>query len=327
VEVIGAGPSRTGTNTMKVALRMLGYKATDGGFVFFNKTVQKAWLPWLTKNTSFEPALRTLLENGYNATLHEPFSLAYLPLLRRFPDAKVILTVRDSPEDWFASVKRALEWSHNISKATVELTNRLYRAYDCEVWEFANTFGAVPDVLRWRCIFGYKNYIANVRRKVPPDRLLVFNVKEGWEPLCRFLGVPVPREPWPKSKAMSTTTPKEFLQIYYTMFLSSKRRVPFHLGLCLCCSLFCWRLWRRRQAALASAGGKDEGQGSWALGFWSAHAGLFLVGLLREVSILVWLGLKAVFDPRLHWLLHLRQQADDYWKAMEPSVVGSQPSQ
>lgn len=162
---------------------------------------------------------------------------------------------------------------------------------------------------------------------MPPDRLLVFNVKEGWEPLCRFLGVPVPQQPWPKSKALPSTTPKQFLQLYLTMLSASRVRIPFFFCISLCCALACWRLWRRRQAALASAGGTDEGQGIWALGFWSAHAGLFLVGLLREAYVLVWLCLKAAFDPHLHGIFRILQQADSYWKAMEPVIIHQQPSQ
>eukprot|EP00415_Alexandrium_ostenfeldii_P004324 UN4324 len=53
-----------------------------------------------------------------------------------------------------------------------------------------------PEI-RSRCIDGYIRHNEEVRRAVPPERLLEFNVKQGWDPLCRFLGLPVPEEPFP----------------------------------------------------------------------------------------------------------------------------------
>ena len=44
----------------------------------------------------------------------------------------------------------------------------------------------------------YTDWIEDVKRTVPPDQLLVFNVKEGWEPLCNFVGVLVPDTPFPR---------------------------------------------------------------------------------------------------------------------------------
>ena len=43
----------------------------------------------------------------------------------------------------------------------------------------------------------FNDWVEQVKSEVPSDRLLVFQVKEGWGPLCQFLGVPVPEEAFP----------------------------------------------------------------------------------------------------------------------------------
>mmetsp|Transcript_19009 Transcript_19009/g.53612 ORF Transcript_19009/g.53612 Transcript_19009/m.53612 type:complete len:132 (+) Transcript_19009:3-398(+) len=55
---------------------------------------------------------------------------------------------------------------------------------------------------RARCISGYSHFNQEVMTAVPPEQLLVFNVKEGWGPLCRFLGMPVPDKPFPRGDAV-----------------------------------------------------------------------------------------------------------------------------
>ena len=45
----------------------------------------------------------------------------------------------------------------------------------------------------------YNNHVEAVKAELPPGRLLVFDVREGWEPLCTFLGKDVPEEPFPRS--------------------------------------------------------------------------------------------------------------------------------
>ena len=45
----------------------------------------------------------------------------------------------------------------------------------------------------------YNDWVSEVKRTVPPERLLIFNVKEGWNPLCKFLDLPVPNQPFPNT--------------------------------------------------------------------------------------------------------------------------------
>ena len=63
----------------------------------------------------------------------------------------------------------------------------------------------------------YNDWVEDVKKTVPKERLLIFSVKEGWEPLCKFLDVPVPEEPFPRtndSKAMSNMIRKGMFHAY-----------------------------------------------------------------------------------------------------------------
>jgi hypothetical protein len=51
----------------------------------------------------------------------------------------------------------------------------------------------------------FNRHVQEVREAIAPERLLVFDVREGWEPLCRFLGVPVPSEPFPRLNDTAST--------------------------------------------------------------------------------------------------------------------------
>jgi hypothetical protein len=62
---------------------------------------------------------------------------------------------------------------------------------------FAARFTARLDD-RAACIAAFDRHNAEVRRGVPPARLLEWQPSEGWAPLCAALGVPTPHEPFPR---------------------------------------------------------------------------------------------------------------------------------
>jgi hypothetical protein len=141
----------------------------------------------------------------YQATVDWPAAFYYEPLMHHFPDAKVILSLRD-PERWYQS---AYSTVYDIT------TNRLVDALLAVGSPVIPRLKHIQFVIEWnrRVLwdglfegrFEDKDYVMRrfheqiecVKAQVPPERLLVYSVKDGWEPLCEFLDVPVPEQPFP----------------------------------------------------------------------------------------------------------------------------------
>jgi hypothetical protein len=145
-----------------------------------------------------EPVDWEELFRGYRAAVDWPACSYYKELMRLYPAAKVILTVRD-PDRWYESawqtiyqVRRAFpRWASPFlprMRRMLGMTDRL-------IWD-GFFQGRFED--RGHAIAAFHRHNEEVKRAVPAERLLVFEVKEGWGPLCAFLGVPVPEgKPFP----------------------------------------------------------------------------------------------------------------------------------
>lgn len=202
LEIIGAGFGRTGTVSMKAALEILGFgpcyhmreilKPRPG----YNDGHLELWSEHARALAEGRPSpiQWKRLFARYAACMDHPTCLYYKELMEAFPDAKVILNVRD-PERWFVSWQTLFE-GLGMMRAIGRFVPRVRRAID------------IPDVLirdgqmKGRIdhdsnIAEYLRHNAEVIATVPPEKLLVFDVKQGWGPLCAFLGVPVPDQPFP----------------------------------------------------------------------------------------------------------------------------------
>ena len=130
---------------------------------------------------------------GYRATVDAPTCDLYRELMVIYPSAKVVLNVRDSADAWWTSWNNTLapqyRWPYHILTFSVPFLRE------------QNRLGLMTvDKRRGQGIYGpqwYSTHVEEVKRNVPKDRLLEFNVKEGWGPLCEFLEVPVPDKPFP----------------------------------------------------------------------------------------------------------------------------------
>ncbi len=191
MKVIGAGFPRTGTMSTQAALIRLGYRCyhmqevprQPGHLDAWNNTVHdKAPMDW-----------RALFAD-YDATVDGPACFYYRELMEEFPEAKVLLNVRD-PDRWFDSVATLMRAMNNARTLglVVPRFKHFMRLTDGLATEFlhdAQERGPFVDA--------FNAHIDDVRRTVPPERLLVFEVSEGWKPLCEFLGREVPSdEPFP----------------------------------------------------------------------------------------------------------------------------------
>jgi hypothetical protein len=202
LEVIGAGLGRTGTYSLKAALTRLGYgpchHMTSLGE---DRRLRDGWQAVLRG----EEVRWTALFDGYRSALDWPACAFWRELTAEYPEAKVILTVRD-PERWYASMCQTLYRSSSPARPGPEgvlmwLEDRLdanLRKRRCisrgVIWQGA--FGGRFED-RDFAIDVFRRHNAAVRAQVPASQLLMFDVADGWPSLCAFLGVPVPDEPFP----------------------------------------------------------------------------------------------------------------------------------
>ena len=203
LKVIGAGFSRTGTLSTKSALEQLGfapcYHMAEAVFPRpgFNEGHLDAWYDYYVGGRVMD--WQWLLK-GYQASVDIPNCLHYRELMRAYPDAVVVLTTRD-PDVWFDSWQAlwsAIEDARDPSKVV-------------RYHKFLSVADAIVDrhlggkIERDSNIRFFNTHIDAVRRDVPAHKLLEFKVTEGWEPLCRFLGVEVPNSPFPRINEREST--------------------------------------------------------------------------------------------------------------------------
>src|SRR3954454_13602548 len=193
LKVIGAGLGRTGTLSLKVALEQLGFARC------YHMTEVLAYPEhirvWDAAGRG-EPVDWEALFRGYQATVDWPGCNFYQEYLRLYPEAKVILTVRD-PERWYDSARQTI---YAVRTAIPRWgmpprMRRLLAMIERLIWDGVFR-GRFED--KTYAIEVFHRHNEEVKQTVPPERLLVYEVRKGWGPLCAFLGVPAPEgEPFP----------------------------------------------------------------------------------------------------------------------------------
>jgi hypothetical protein len=210
IQVICAGLGRTGTLSLTEALKVLGYKP----YHFVDLKHAEQWAALSRGEMDVDQIINLIASGGYTAVLENPTCDIYLDILRQYPEAKVILSVRDTPQKFETSWKTLFD--------TMVLTEQGFR------WTFPSFFGWIPlfrNLKETRYMMGtthlrlargelthgwrskpegwlgeqYAKHNQHVKEHVPSDQLLVLNVKEGWKPLCDFLGCEIPDGPFPHS--------------------------------------------------------------------------------------------------------------------------------
>ncbi|OHV42016.1 MULTISPECIES: sulfotransferase family protein [Pseudofrankia] len=192
VDIVGAGFGRTGTLSLKAALEQLGFGPCHHGFELMKR--RDTVFDWLDA-VEGKPVDWDSMYAGYKSTVDWPGARFWRELAAHDPASKVVLSVRD-PEKWYESVHKTLYQAIlNVPERLPAEVEPLIRLLNLLIWNgvFDGRFGDKDHALRV-----YEDHIAEVKREIPADRLLVFDVAEGWEPLCAFLGVPVPAEPFPR---------------------------------------------------------------------------------------------------------------------------------
>ncbi len=195
LKIIGAGYPRTGTMSTKAALEQLGFGPCYHFVTQFERPQDIAiWQAAAERR----PVDWTALFADFQSAVDWPTSAFYKQLMEVYPDAKILLNVRD-PETWYESVRR-----------TVYIVSRPASSSPQSAESPAAGTGRMLDTLAWQGLFHgrfedkdyaisvFERHNQEVKDAVPANKLLVWEVKEGWEPLCRFLNVDVPNTPFPR---------------------------------------------------------------------------------------------------------------------------------
>jgi hypothetical protein len=191
LDVIGAGFGRTGTLSLKNALEVLGFGPCHHMLDMFQHPSE---IPLWKRAEQRQSADWDEIYAGYRSTVDWPGARFWRQLVAHYPAAKVILTVRD-PKSWYESAYNSIYRAMlPPDPGTDPVWTQMREVSDQVVWQGVFK-GRFPDADYAMEVFEEHNEA--VRREVPADRLLVFDIGEGWEPLCAFLGVPVPDESFP----------------------------------------------------------------------------------------------------------------------------------
>lgn len=188
LEIVGAGFGRTGTLSMKAALEQLGFGPCHHMVEVGNRPESVAG--WAAAIEGGEVDLDVLVD-GFRSAVDFPVCAVWSRFADHFPDAKVLLTVRSS-ETWWRSFEATIG-PHIEDPGDGERAPLLAAIRDV-------VFGGRP-IDRQHAIEVYEAHNADVILRTDGDRLLIYELGSGWEPLCAFLGVPVPDGPFPSSNS------------------------------------------------------------------------------------------------------------------------------
>lgn len=195
IKIIGAGFGRTGTLSLKLALEQLGFSPCYHMMeVLADLNRVKHWEDAMNeKKVKWDDVFE-----GYQAHVDWPATFFWQSLAEYYPDAKVILSVRDS-DRWYESVYNTIFQIMNKDiPEGMELLSR-HRDMTRQLILEKTFHGRFEDEAYAKNI--YENHNQLVIDTIAPERLLVFEAKEGWEPLCEFLQCELPEQAFPRVNA------------------------------------------------------------------------------------------------------------------------------
>ena len=195
LRVIGAGFGRTGTNSLKLALEQLGFGPCHHMKEVAPSLEQINWFDQASKGEAMD---WDKVFAKFEASVDWPSASYYKELAAHFPDAKIVLSVRDA-EGWYNSARETIyavsQCVPNWMRWLLPPVGRLLAMVKRSIWEgkFRGQFEN-----KQLAIEIFDQHIAEVKQAIPADRLLIHSAKEGWVPLCDFLEVPIPDTPYPR---------------------------------------------------------------------------------------------------------------------------------
>jgi hypothetical protein len=201
MKLIGAGLPRTGTLSQKVALEVLGYGPC---YHMVNVLGDLSEAPKWRRALDGDPDWQDVF-GDHQANVDWPGSYFYKELMDVYPDAKVLLSVRDG-ESWARSMRDTI-WGifygdillRDLSNARAKVDPEwaAYLEMMSEMWDRSGLMPGGVETTPEAMGEALARYHEEVQQAVPSERLLVWSVSEGWEPLCDFLDANVPDMPFP----------------------------------------------------------------------------------------------------------------------------------
>jgi sulfotransferase family protein len=199
MKLIGAGLPRTGTLSQKVGLEMAGVGPCYHMVNVLGDLSQNAvWEQAYAGNADWEEVFA-----GFESTVDWPGAFYYKELMEAFPDAKVLLSLRDG-DAWERSMRSTIWdvlWGDSLMNDMSDARCRIdpgWKAYMDLMRQMWGTMEITADSPPGSLATAIDRYNEEVIATVPSDRLLVWSVAEGWEPLCEFLEIPIPDAPFPR---------------------------------------------------------------------------------------------------------------------------------
>ncbi|KAG0191491.1 hypothetical protein DFQ28_011739 [Apophysomyces sp. BC1034] len=198
LQVIGAGYGRTGTYSLCHALEKLGYRTHH--LMKDPHCMQQDSDVWLRayENKDHEDEWEKVY-GDYDAAVDYPTAAFYKELAERYPEAKVVLTIR-SADSWYNSISKTVLKSRTapFPEDFPESARKILGMSRLISWNgyFKEDPTREPNKEDFCKIFN--DHIEEVKRVIPPERLLIMELGEGWERLCKFLGKKIPDEPYPR---------------------------------------------------------------------------------------------------------------------------------
>jgi hypothetical protein len=191
LKVIGAGVGRTGTYSLKLALNQLGFGPCHHMEEVLHD--QPVHVPLWSAAVNGQPDWKAIYK-GYNSAVDWPTAGFYRELSAAYPSAKFVLTHR-SPESWAASFSETI---YKLMASKDQVPPEMHAWLEMGIGVIAKT-GFPGGLDRAGQMQAFTDHNEAVKAAIPADQLLVYQVKEGWGPLCAYLGVPVPDSPFPRS--------------------------------------------------------------------------------------------------------------------------------
>ena len=202
LKVIGTGLGRTGTYSLKLALEHLGFGKCFHMLELFQKPEKIRYFRNAEKG--YDVNWEDVFSN-YCSVVDYPAARYFRQITAAFPEARIIHTYRD-PEEWYDSAMQTIFWVNRMPVSMYakfgmylpfrrEIRRRLpVLIYNRKLMylEFGRKLSNKAEVISY-----YEKHTERVIREIPEEKLLVFDSKDGWEPLCKFLGVSIPETQYP----------------------------------------------------------------------------------------------------------------------------------
>jgi hypothetical protein len=189
LKVVGSGLGRTGTKSMQSALNMLGFGPCHHMVeVFAHPESMQLWVDASDGRPDWD-----LIFKDYQSVVDYPGAAHWRAIADHYPDAKVLHTVRD-PDRWFESTQATIFAPRAGARADGQgLQERFFASFMAPMREHIDDRAFMTDYFR--------RHTEAVKAAIAPERLLIYEVGEGWERLCAFLGAPIPEAPYPSENS------------------------------------------------------------------------------------------------------------------------------